>query len=646
MKRLTAAAIAAFSPTGHGNLTSAMPWAAFAILAAVAFLAALGGCAGAPKSREGALSPRTVAERYDEAGALLVEGTPESLEACAVRMSLTGLPQPASGQLAALAGSLFRLLYPELAVPAAFPPPAVYGGPYRAVLAQAARGLPPPPGWSPPTPEAPDASLEQTAADSRRSVRAAARRAAREAAEVPGSEEVAAAAEARLAGFLNRVVPALYLSRVEVGPGGEEAAPLDWEIGTGLEEARTDNPRSVMPPYLLARAAELSGRLEEAEGLYEECLELTDSFYPARERLAALYLADGRATRAADQMERLHAAFPDDPAMRDALIQAQLRAGDPQRASVLVAEALIEEPDSAALLLMRAETLLAQGNWAQALKPLGLLRLRHPEVPEGYLLAARIHQEQAEDLERALEVIGEAEERFPEDPRFPELAGSMLLAEDHSDEGLEQLKRAMELEPGRLSSLRLVAAESMRRHRWVLAGRTLEEILAREQTREDLLNAYTTATHLGDPQRVLEYAERLYRLQDGEQARLRYAEVLLGAGRVEEARRLVGGADRQEYESPQVRSSLLYLQARLLEEGDPDGALSLLQRAVAENPDNQAAVRRLAEVYLRRGQLRQARLFFRAAVELDPEDTGLALQLQEVERELEATGDEPPALTP
>jgi Tfp pilus assembly protein PilF len=108
----------------------------------------------------------------------------------------------------------------------------------------------------------------------------------------------------------------------------------------------------------------------------------------------------------------------------------------------------------------------------------------------------------------------------------------------------------------------------------------------------------------------------------------------------------VGGADRQEYESPQVRSSLLYLQARLLEEGDPDGALSLLQRAVAENPDNQAAVRRLAEVYLRRGQLRQARLFFRAAVELDPEDTGLALQLQEVERELEATGDEPPALTP
>jgi Tfp pilus assembly protein PilF len=83
-----------------------------------------------------------------------------------------------------------------------------------------------------------------------------------------------------------------------------------------------------------------------------------------------------------------------------------------------------------------------------------------------------------------------------------------------------------------------------------------------------------------------------------------------------------------------------------VEAENPDGALALLQRAVAENPDNEEAVRQLAAEYQRRGQLRQARLFYRAAVALDPEDAGLALRLEEVERALRDSGGKPPEAAP
>ena len=609
----------------------------FTAAAILACLGALTGCAGGPEAREEGLSPKAVAEAFDDARGLLVLGTPSALEACAEGMSQEGLPQPEASEVAALAGSFYRLLYPEIKAPAVLPPAGAYQGPYQPALADAARGAPPRAGWSP--------SVIHDAAGAGDSDEAGA-----EGLEAtPEEERSRVASETALKSFLDRVVPALYLARVGTPsagnrfPGSDRAPALQAE----LEAAREANPRSVLPPYLLGRLAELTGRSVTAEELYRGCLVLSAEFYPAQRRLAAVYLARGQGAQAANELERLRAEFPAEASLRDSLIQAYFLAAEPQKASPLVAEALLEDPESREHLLLRAEILLKEGDWSQALKPLTLLLRSHPEAREGYLLTARIKYEQARDIEGALEVIRQAETRFPGDPEFPELAGVMLLAEDRSDEGLEQLKRALEREPGRLSTLRLVVTEAMRLQRWVQAGRYLDEILAQEETVQDLRNAYHVAVHLGDRASALSHAEKMYRLEKNDEARLRYADALLNAGREEEARALIDqGLEQQGLEQPQdpkTLSSLLYLQARLQEKAQPEAALRTLQRAVMTDPDNEEAVRRLAELYLQRGQLREARLFFRAAVQQNPGDAGLRIQLEQVESALEQAG--PPADT-
>jgi len=608
----------AWLPRALRALRAILPAAA---LSAAAALSTLSGCAGAPERAEGALSPEDIAAAFAEARGQLIIATPAALELCAALMGQQGLRRPQvaevaadAAEVAALAGSMYRLLYPDREAPSVFPPAGAYEGPYRQALANARRGAPPPPEWAP--------------------------------GQDPGGEasaDGAAASEAALARFLDRVVPALHLAHAQPeSAGAGSGQPALRALRAGLEAARDEFPGSVLPPYLLGRLSELSGLAGAAVPLYQECLVLSGSFYPARRRLAELYLADGRAGDAAAQLESLRAEFPQDPAVRDSLIGAYLASPAPEKASALVAEALMESPDSREHLYLRGEILLGEGNWSQALKPLALLLLNHPEAREGYLLTARIQYEHARDIERALEVIAEAEARFPADPELPELAASMLLAEGRSDEGLERLRHTLELDPGRLSSLRLVAAEAVRLGRWIQASRSLEEILARQESVEDLLRAFTVAERLGDRARALGHAEKLNRLEGGDRARLRYAGALLAAGRAEQARGLIEQGVGPAAE-PEVRSSLLFLQARLLEESDPEEALRTLQRALIADPDNEAAVRRLAELYLLRGQLREARLFFRTAVQHDPGDAGLKLQLEQVEQALEKSGGQPAA---
>ena len=189
--------------------------------------------------------------------------------------------------------------------------------------------------------------------------------------------------------------------------------------------------------------------------------------------------------------------------------------------------------------------------------------------------------------------------------------------------------------------MRLIAAEAMRLGRWILADRHLKEILAREQSIPDLRSAYTVSARLGDLPRAVEYAQELFRLEPGDAARLRHAEALLAAGRSEEARALIDQGLPPSAEAA-LRSSLLYLKARLEEQADPEGALVTLKRALVADPDNGQALRRLAELYLQGGQAHEALLFLRAAARQDPGDGALKLQLETLEAAME---DRKPSLT-
>ena len=555
-----------------------------ALLAAMLLVA---GCAGAPEEVE-ELPAGPDPLLLENARGLIERGAPEHLREAVELLQRPADTFPEAGEPAAFALALFDLLYPELTGSgylAGSPYYSEYSGPYRDALDRARSGLAPRTGST------------------------------------AGGED-----------FFDLVVPALFTARLSPAGAQADIPELSGYLGP-LKQAETQNPFSVLPPYLQGRIYELQGDPARAASLYRESLNKAASFYPGRQSLAAILLRQGQAQEAVALLEQSVKLLPEDFSIRYGLAQAYFQAGQLEEASAAVARALIDEPDRPELMLLRARVLIAEGNWRQALRPLNLLLYQHPENREAYLLSAQVLYDKAKRPEDALEILRAAENQFPAAAEFPELAGRIYLETGRSGEGLRQLQRALDLEPGRVSTLRLLLSNSMRMRRWLQAAIYLSEILEQEQSQSDLLQAIEIYESLGDPAQVLYYAEQLYRSNPTEENRVIYAQALLETGQTEQTSALVEEGLEQT-ESSKLHSSLLALKASLAAEDSKEEALALLREALVEHPENYEAIVKIAELYVEQRELRKASLYLKQAIALDPNNAALRVQLQTVEKAL------------
>ncbi len=546
------------------------------------------GCAGAPEEVE-ELPTGPDPLLLENARGLIERGAPEHLREAAELLQRPADTFPEAGELAAFALALFDLLYPELVESGYLAGSSYYSeynGPYRDALDRARSGQAP-----------------QTGSTA-------------------GGED-----------FFDLVVPALFTLRRDPAGAQADIPELSGYLGL-LKQAEAQNLFSVLPPYLQGRIYELQGDPGRAASLYRESLnKAAASFYPGRQSLAAILLRQGQAQEAVALLEESAELLPEDFSIRHGLAQAYFQAGQLEEASTTVAQALIDDPDRPELMLLRARVLIAEGNWTQALRPLNLLLYQHPENREAYLLSARVLYDKAKHPEDALEILRAAETQFPAAAEFPELAGRIYLETGRSGEGLNKLQRALDLEPGRVSTLRLLLSNAMRMRRWLQAAIYLSEILEQEQSQSDLLQAIEIYESLGDSAQVLYYAEQLYRGNPTEENRVIYAKTLLQAGQTEQASALVEQGLEQT-ESSRFHSSLLTLKASLAAEDSIEEALALLREALLEHPENYEAIVKIAELYMEQRELRKASLYLKQAIALDPNNTALRVQLQSVEKAL------------
>ena len=567
------------------EILKALPSALFSATLLFSALLTL-GCTTEPEPIEEP-APRLDPVLMEEAEKLIERGAPEHLGEAVEMLRDPARSFPEAQEQAAFALTLFDLLYPELAetdflsgssLPA-------YRGPYRGTLDRAKTGQPP---------------------------------AAGSAAE--GKE------------FFDLVVPALFLARLDDQEAAMQVSDLSGYLGL-LEQARRQNPSSVLPPYLLGRIREIQGDMDQAAELYRNSVDKASSFYPGAQRLAVLLLREGRAAEAAALLEGVAGLLPKGRSILYPLAEAYYGSGRLEAASATLAQVLMEDPDRADALLLRSRVLAAEGNWNQALRLLNLLLYRHPDNREAYLLAARLRYEEAVDPEGALELLNEAESQFPEAPEFPELAGRIYLDTGRDGEGLNKLQRALDLEPGRVSTLRLLLSNAMDMRRWLRAAVYLSEILEQEQSQEDLLQAIEIYRSLGDPAQVLYYAEQLYRGNPTMDNLVVYARALLYGEQREQAAALVEQGLEQA-ETPALHSTLLTLKASIIEEEAPEEALALLREALMQHPQNYLALVEIAELYVDRRELRKATLYLKQAIALDPNSVALQVQLQSIEKAL------------
>jgi Tfp pilus assembly protein PilF len=544
------------------------------------------GCTTATKPIEEP-APRPDPALMEAAGELIEQGSPESLRRAVGMLRDPARIFPEAQEKAAFAVTLFDLLYPELAAmdylgDSAF---SAYTGPYSQALDRAEKGQPPAAG--------PSAFGEE---------------------------------------FFDLVIPALFFARLR--DDDSRTAPPDFSGYLSLlERAERRNSSSVLPPYLEGRIRELQGRLNQAAESYRNSIDRASSFYPGARRLAVLLLEEGKAEDAAVLLKQFSALLPREASILCPLAEAYYETGQLEAASAAVAQVLLEDPDRSDALLLRSRVLAAEGNWTQALRLLNLLLYQHPDSREAYLLAAGLQYEEAKDPEAALELLNEAERQFPGAPEFPELAGRIYLDTGRAGEGRAKLQRALELQPGRVSTLRLLLANAKDMRRWLQAAIYLSEILEQEQSREDLLQAIEIYRGLGDPAQVLYYAEQLYRSYSTVENLVIYARALLAGDRPEQAATIIAQGLAQA-ETPALHSTLLALQASLTE--DPEEALALVREALLQHPQNYLALVKTAELYVQQRELRKASLYLKQAIALDPNNAALRVQLQSIEKALES----------
>jgi tetratricopeptide (TPR) repeat protein len=545
------------------------------------------GCAGTPvETEKQAAGPDPAL--MENARALTEKGAPEHLREALELLRKPASRFPEAEQQAAFTRTLFELLYPELAGSGYLPAPggvAAYDGPYAGALERARSGRPPADG-----------------------------------------------ATAAGGDFFDLVVPALFLCRL----GAAETAgriPGLSAYRRLLERAEAQNHASVLPPYLLGRMDELEGRSEQAASWYEDSVERAASFYPGRQRLASLLLNAGQAEKAADLLERNVDLLPEVLSIRYDLAEAYYRSGHEQEAAEEAARILMQEPDHPEAMLLRSRILAAEGNWSHALRLLNLLLSQHPDMQEAYKLAARLRYEKARSPEDALELLEQAEQRFPNEALFPEMAGRIYLETGRSAEGLNELHRALDLEPGRISTLRLLLTNAMSMRRWLQAATYLSEILEQEQSEADLLQAIEIYGSLGDPAQALHFAEQLYAASPTVENLTIYARALIEAGRNETAAALVEEGLGQA-ESLPLHSTLLALKASLAAEQSPEEAMALLREALLEHPGNFDALVRIADLYVQQRELRRASLYLKQALALQPHNSSVRARLRNIEEEL------------
>jgi tetratricopeptide (TPR) repeat protein len=447
-------------------------------------------CAGVPSARQRPGWP----ELRDQTLALLERATPEALSEAAALPGATSVPRhfrAEAAELAALASRLYRLLYPELVASGRAPPAAEYRGPFAAILELAERG------------QAPSAELKA-------------------ALQAPGAE-----------GLLPRVLPFLYLHRRQ----GAEALPTQEAEAARQELAGASSafPLSPLPPYLLGLVLELQGELEPAAARFQASLAVASSFYPGWVHLAALQRRLGRPAEASASLGQALAALPEDLILRRLRVETELEAGSLDAALAGSAELLLREPANPEFLMLRARVLLATGQWSQALKPLALLLAAHPDSREALMLQARILVEKARQEEPALKTLAAAERLFPDDPRFPELAGRVLLGIGRESEGLLEVGKALRLEPERPSALRVLIDYAVEKRRWLEAGIQVSRLLEREETPENLLLACRIYQSLGDTGALRSAAQKLYALEPSAANAALYGTALAEDGRPEQA---------------------------------------------------------------------------------------------------------------
>jgi tetratricopeptide (TPR) repeat protein len=421
--------------------------------------------------------------------------------------------------------------------------------------------------------------------------------------------------------FLGIVIPAL--SALSAG----SPIPDPTALAKSLHAADTLRPASVLPPYLeglLAQRAQ--GDMAAARVGYEEALRRSPTFFPAAGPLAGVIITTGRAQQELALLLSLASLLPAPRDQLEATARAYLAGGKPDLAADAAAQGLLATPDDPAFALLRAQALEAGGDWYQAIRILDVLLKLQPGTPEMLLMRAQLAFEKQGNNTQALAILSDAENTFPNDPRFPEMTGRILLETGIGADGEAALERALTLAPGRASTISLLLHDAVKRRQWADALRWLNALPPSTRGPEDLRGAWEAATALVDHATALSLARALETVAPGAVSMILEARSLVANGEPAAAIPVIDAA-LPLADSAALRAELYSVRSTAAS-GDPVGDL---RSALREDPDSLPALIGMVDALAAQQDYRKALEYARHAASISPQDAALAERVSELE---------------
>lgn len=375
---------------------------------------------------------------------------------------------------------------------------------------------------------------------------------------------------------------------------GEEARE---ELRASADDIRAiaEGYRSKLPNTML-----MLGVVAFFEENYDEAVSHLTSFlskipnHPGAKRyLAGAYLSLGE-FREVVKIYRpsVRSEPPRDPMALSILAEAYRGLGDYAASEKYLETALAIAPNIAGIGVRLATSRLDAGQAEAAVEQLEKLVERFPQLSDAWVQLARVHVKIGNPT-RAKELVGDMLERFNGDPLIHNVAGATYLAAGDAEAARLQIRLAAELDP--------------------------DLILPQ-------INLARLARVEGSPERAeAQYRKTLERFPHNTTANLELVELLLLAGEADEATDRINAVLQREPHA--FRAHELKLRALAQQRNDPDRLRSALFELTKAFPEEPRADLVAGRNFRRIGEIADARVHFRRAVEKARFDTEVLFEV-------------------
>jgi len=200
---------------------------------------------------------------------------------------------------------------------------------------------------------------------------------------------------------------------------------------TKFRAAQLINPESKSPPYFMAMAAELSGKIDVALKLYRDLLDRYPDLADAGMRYANLLIKMGKIGEAIQYFKNAMESQPKNPYLRHILGVVYLAAGNNEDGEKAFKQAVVMDAQMTASYLSLASIYEKKGYIDKQIAVLKTAVENVPDFTDAYMELARIYRENGQ-MDEAIAIIRTAVAMDQNDPVLSNNLASLYL-----DAGLE-----------------------------------------------------------------------------------------------------------------------------------------------------------------------------------------------------------------